>query len=138
MLSEKAFIWVRNLLSEINRSVVSIDNEWLSARVVLMYRNIFPFMKDYCTNANSFTILYTLYSCAIQLGVRNLGDEVESFSEFQDFVDTDDWSLVTREDITRFDIRTAQILVAGYAGAEHNEISGGGLYSLETIDFIRH
>jgi hypothetical protein len=136
ILSEKAYIWVKNLMSDINHKVVSSDNEYISVKALIMYRNIIPFFKGYCSELTASSILFTLYACAVELNVRNVGDVIESYEEFQEDIDMEDWGFVTEKTIKDFDILVAELLIRKYSTNEDVEIWAGGLYTLQTMDFI--
>lgn len=137
ILSDRSYIWVRNLISDINHKIISADTDYIAAHAILMYRNIIPFFKTYCTELTPSSILFTLYSCAIELNIRKLGDEVETYDDFQMDIDMEDWPYVTTENIRYFDIRTAQLMIRQQVTGEVNEeIWAGGLCSLQTMDFM--
>lgn len=137
ILSDRSYIWVRNLISDINHKIISADTDYIAAHAILMYRNIIPFFKTYCTELTPSSILFTLYSCAIELNIRKLGDEVETYDDFQMDIDMEDWPYVTTENIRYFDIRTAQLMIRQQVtGEADEEIWAGGLCSLQTMDFM--
>lgn len=137
ILSDRSYIWVRNLISDINHKIISADTDYIAAHAILMYRNIIPFFKTYCTELTPSSILFTLYSCAIELNIRKLGDEVETYDDFQMDIDMEDWPYVTTENIRYFDIRTAQLMIRQQVTGEvDEEIWAGGLCSLQTMDFM--
>lgn len=137
VLNDRSYIWVRNLITDINHKIVAGDIEFIQAHAIVMYRNIIPFFKHYCTELTSSSILYTFYSCAIELGVRSIGNEIETYEQFQEDIDMEDWGLVDIETIKRFDMLTAQkIIKQKFEFKEDEEIWAGGLYALETLDFL--
>lgn len=137
-LTEKAYVWVRNLMSDVNHKVIASGDEYVPVKALVMYRNIIPFFKEYCSELTASSILFTLYVCAIELKVRSLGDEVESFEEFQEDIEMDDFAYVTEKSINDFDIITAEFLIQQYSTGEKKEdIWAGGLYALQTLDFIK-
>ena len=137
ILSDRSYIWVRNLISDINHKIISADTDYIAAQAILMYRNIIPFFKTYCTELTPSSILFTLYSCAIELNIRKLGDEVEAYDDFQMDIDMEDWPYVTAENIKYFDIRTAQLMIRQQVTGEvDEEIWAGGLCSLQIMDFM--
>lgn len=137
VLDDRSYIWVRNLITDINHKIVAGDIEFIQAHAIVMYRNIIPFFKHCCTELTSSGILYTFYSCAIELGIRSIGNEIETYEQFQEDIDMEDWGLVDIETIKRFDILTAQkIIKQKFEFNEVDEIWAGGLYALETLDFL--
>lgn len=137
ILDDRSYIWVRNLITDINHKIVAGDIEFIQAHAIVMYRNIIPFFKHYCAELTSSSILYTFYSCAVELGVRSIGNEIETYEQFQEDIDMEDWGLVDIETIKRFDILTAQkIIKQKFEFNEVDEIWAGGLYALETLDFL--
>lgn len=137
ILDDRSYIWVRNLITDINHKIVAGDIEFIQAHAIVMYRNIIPFFKHYCTELTPSSILYTFYSCAMELGVRSIGNEIETYEQFQEDIDMEDWSFVDISTIKRFDILTAQkIIKQKFEFDEADEIWAGGLYVLETLDFL--
>lgn len=137
ILDDRSYIWVRGIISDINHKIISGDNEYIAGHAMVMYRNIIPFLKDYCDEITPAVVLYLFYSCAIQLGIRKLGDEVEELPEFQDGMDMEDWQEVTNTDLWKFDVYGAQtILERNLKGESVGNIWSGGLYSLHTLDFL--
>lgn len=137
ILDDRSYIWVRNLITDINHKIVAGDIEFIQAHAIVMYRNIIPFFKHYCDELTASGILYTFYSCSIELGVRSIGNEIETYEQFQEDIDMEDWSLVDIETIKHFDILTAQkIIKQKFEFDEADEIWAGGLYALETLDFL--
>ena len=57
ILSDRSYIWVRNLISDINHKIISADTDYIAAQAILMYRNIIPFFKTYCTELTPSSIL---------------------------------------------------------------------------------
>ena len=51
ILSGRSYIWVRNLVSDINRKIITMDSDYISAQAIIMYRNIVPFFKK-CNRDN--------------------------------------------------------------------------------------
>lgn len=135
-LSEGSFIWTRNLLNDINKKIVVCDNDYIAAHSLLMYRNIVKFFRKFCTTLDVGTILLTLYICAIELGIRKLGDEIEYYEEFTDNVDMDDWCDVTYDTIVDFDMVTVMHLISNRIGKERREVFAGGINSLQVLDFV--
>lgn len=137
VLDDRSYIWVRNLITDINHKIVAGDIEFIQAHAIVMYRNVIPFFKHYCSELNASCVLFTFYSCAIELGVRSLGNEVETYEQFQEDIDMEDWSLIDVTTIKRFDILTAQkVIKQQFEFEEDEEIWAGGLYTLETLDFL--
>lgn len=137
ILDDRSYIWVRNLITDINHKIVAGDIEFIQAHAIVMYRNIIPFFRHYCAELTASGILYTFYSCSIELGVRSIGNEIETYEQFQEDIDMEDWSLVDIETIKHFDILTAQkIIKQKFEFDEADEIWAGGLYALETLDFL--
>ena len=137
ILDDRSYIWVRNLITDINHKIVAGDIEFIQAHAIVMCRNIIPFFKHYCAELTASSILYTFYSCSIELGVRSIGNEIETYEQFQEDIDMEDWSLVDIETIKHFDILTAQkIIKQKFEFDEDEEIWAGGLYTLETLDFL--
>ena len=137
ILDDRSYIWVRNLITDINHKIVAGDIEFIQAHAIVMYRNIIPFFKHYCAELTASGTLYTFYSCSIELGVRSIGNEIETYEQFQEDIDMEDWSLVDIETIKHFDILTAQkIIKQKFEFDEADEIWAGGLYALETLDFL--
>jgi hypothetical protein len=136
MLDERSNIWVRKVLSDINKKIITVDNDYIAAHAILMYRNFTKFFEEFCTDVTPSAILFTLYACAIQLGVRHLGDEVETYEQFQDNIDMEDFEKVDVETVKEFDIRSAIEIIYSRTSDEPREIPACGLYTLELLDFI--
>ncbi len=138
-LDDKSYIWVRTLMSDLNKKVMLGPSDYIWAQSILMLRNFVPFFRDYCDEVTPGGILYTLYSCAIQLGVRKIGDSVEKLEQFIDDIDMEDWNQVNEQIINNFDVRAASCLVLkAYRGCSEEgcEVWGGGMYTLQTMDFL--
>lgn len=141
-LKGDAYLWSRKVISDINHTVVSMDKDYVAAQAILMYRNFIRFFNDHCDEVTGSNILFTLYICAIELGVRDFGDDVEQLPEFKEIIEEDDWKQMDKEHVHMFDMRQAAMLINKYYGVEReeaddsNRVWGGGLYTLQTIDFL--
>lgn len=140
-LNDDSYIWVRNLMTDINKCMTLHSTDTKVAQCILVLKNFVPFFRDCCDEITAGGLLYTLYSCAVQLGVRKLGDAVESLTQFRDEVDMEDWNMVNEVILNNFDVRAASTLVLksynGYS-EEGQEVWGGGVYTLQTMDFLPH
>lgn len=137
-LSEQSYLWVRSLLSDINKKVGTLNNEKMCAHVLVMYRNIKRFFSDYCTDVNSSTILLTLYLCAIELGFRNVRDRIEQTDDFAYDIDMDAFVTTDKDDLINYDLAVVAWLTYNRLSKPDDKyiICAGGINCLHLIDFI--
>lgn len=138
ILSPQSCVWVKKLFSSINKMLLTNDIE-VCSKVYPMYKNILRFVRDYCDECEPANILLTLYICGIELGVVSLGDEVETYKEFTESVDMEDWALMTAEDIVRVDMRSECALIARVTSIDPDDyptIQFGGLRAISLLDYM--
>ena len=131
ILDDKSYIWVGNLMSSINKAIVKDKGEFFISHALVMYKNFIPFMQRYCLEITPTAILYSLYTCAVELGLKKIGDEVESYQQFLQDIDETDYSNCDEETLKRFDMLMAMKLIAG-----EEKLFACGLYTLETMEFL--
>ncbi len=134
VLSFKAMKWARETMQKINDGVKRGDSKYI-ANVITFYRNIRTLLEDNISDTEECNVIFTFYLCALQLGVRKINDEVESFESFEMLVDKDDWKDSTPEIITRFDMYCYQQLTKQLLGEEHN-LACGGLITLSILSNV--
>ena len=135
-VSESSYIWARNLLADITKKVLTQKNDEFSIRVYPLYKNCVKFFTEYCSEVTPGGILLTLYLCAIELGVRSVGDSVESLEEFIDEIDMEDWDCMNLEAAINFDLVAATLVTQKYLGMDSDDIFACGLHTLNLIDFV--
>lgn len=135
ILDGKSYVWVNNLLSDINKKMLINEDAVFNASVIMMYKNMKKFFTKYCKNVIPSNILLSFYVCALELGLKKLGDEIESFSQFTEDVDLDDWSKVTVNDIKKFDIETNMLVLRKSLGYDDVDIRACGICTLQALDF---
>lgn len=134
---EESYVWARNLLSDMTKKVITMKDDEFTIRVYPFYKNVKFFFTDICTELSPGCILLTLYICAIELGIRTVGDSVEKLKEFTDEIDMNDWDTVDVSTAIDFDLRASTILTQKYFGMEDTgELYACGLNTLNLIDFV--
>ena len=137
-VSESSYIWSRNLLSDITKKVLTMKDDEFSIRVYPMYKNCLKFFTTVCDEVTPGGILLTLYLCALELGIRKVGDSVEKLDEFTAEIDMDDWGLMSADVATNFDLYTSALLLQRHSGmAKENGVWACGLHTLNMLDFIK-
>ena len=137
-VSESSYIWARNLLSDITKKVLTMKDDEFSIRVYPMYKNCLKFFTTACDEVTPGGILLTLYLCALELGIRKVGDSVEKLDEFTAEIDMDDWGLMNADVATNFDLYTSALLLQRQSGmAKENGVWACGLHTLNMLDFIK-
>ena len=136
ILCSNSYIWVNNTFSTINKQILTQKDDRFEADAILFYSNLINFLENHVTDITSGKALLTVYVCAIELGVRELGDEVEEYMDFQGEVDMDDWRTNTVESIKNFDMVICTKLMQNVYAQEKYEIIGGGLLSLYTVSLM--
>lgn len=138
ILDADSYIWLRKLMSDINKQTLKTEDDDFASRVWPLFNNCLLFFKEYCTDVTAGSILVTFYIAALELGVREVGDSVEQLKQFTDEVDMEDWDLMNVEYAVRFDIRTSLIISCGFFDiCDDMEIFAGGLHTMMTIDAVR-
>lgn len=138
ILDADSYIWLRKLLSDFNRITLREDNYEFTVKIWPLYKNCVKFFKEYCSNVTPGSILVTFYISALELGVRKVGDSVETLAQFVDEVDMEDWDQMSVESARMFDMRTSELLICDRFGAYEGtiEIFAGGLHTMVTLDYI--
>jgi len=138
ILCSNSYIWVNNVFSVINKRVLTRKDDKFEANAILFYTNLVDFLDKHVTDISSGKVLLTVYTCAIELGVCELGDEVETYMDFKEEVDMDDWRQMTVETIKNFDMVITTKLMQNVYANEKYEIIGGGLLSLNTVALMHN
>lgn len=137
-LGQDEYIWARRLISDMNRRLIYFEEDDNPAHIMILYKNFQPYFER-IRNVTASDLLLTLYMCSIQLGFRELGDVVESYPQFIDGVDMDDWANVDKNTIYKFDLYQALMLVNNALGHDvdaEDRFYACGIHTLQTMDFI--
>lgn len=137
ILDDSSMKWLRELMSDINKDVVKEGNDDFAASVWPLYKNALRFFKEYCTEVTPAGILVTFYISAIELGVRSVGDYVESLPQFTDEVDMEDWDLMSMEYAVKYDMVACAMLTKKWVGMEDDVyLWAGGLHTMSALNLI--
>lgn len=137
-VSESSYIWTRNLLSDITKKVLTLKDDEFAIRVYPLYKNGLKFFTEVCDDVTPGGILLTMYLCALELGIRQVGDQVEKLDEFTAEIDMEDWGLMSVDVAVNFDLYTSTLLISKHSGMK--DIVGiwaGGLHTLNLLDFVK-
>ena len=137
-VDNNSLIWIKELLSEINRKCLACKDDNFVVNVWPLYKNFVRFFTEFCDDVTPGAILVLLYISSLELGVRSVGDKVENLNEFVDEVDMEDWHLMSVQVAKTYDFRTEALMVQKFVlGLEITEpIWSGGIRSLSCIDYI--
>lgn len=136
LLDDKSYKWFRDTINLINKSVIGSEDISVAVKVYHFYNNIKKFFTEYCTDFDAASVLLTMYICAIQIGVRFINDEVESFKQFTDGVDLNDWKSLCSNDINLFDLRMDLHIKHKHLSGEYQDIPACGLMTLQSIELL--
>lgn len=134
-LSYESNVWARDMIGRMNK-LFSSNNSDGFIKVKYFYDNALIFFTEYIEDITASEILCTIYICALQVGVVDFGDSVESNSEFLECIDIDDWKFVNIDTLKDFDIRTAMLIVSSLYTHEPQEIRCGGIFTMQLIDYL--
>ena len=134
-LSKESGIWVRDIMGKMNRLFAEDDIDQ-HMKVKYFYENAQIFFEEYVTDLDAASILCTVYICALQVGVVQFGDEVESNPEFYDGVDMYDWHEVDYETLKRFDLTAASSVIGNVYGAGEYDVLACGLFTMQLLDYL--
>lgn len=138
-VSFESYSWIFNVFNDLNKKILFENDEVLAVKVYPMYENLISFFEDFSNEVSASSILFTVYSCALQAGIRSIGDCIENLPEFQDGIDMSDWDKVNLQSINAFDMRTSCIL-AGKGMPDHNNddgVWGCGLVTLTALPYLK-
>lgn len=138
ILSSESMLWVKRLFSNINKKIAIDKDDVLAVKVWPLYSGITKFFKDFADEVTAGSILLTLYICSIELGVLGFGDQVETFDDFTDFVDIDDWESVSYEDLLKLDLYSESVIVYRMVSCDydHGTVLFCGLRTLSLLDYV--
>lgn len=138
ILSSESMLWVRRLFSNINKEVAINKDDEFAVKVWPLYSNILRFVKEFLDDECAGAILVTLYVCGIELGILNLGDEVETYKDFAEYVDSSDWSNMSHADVIKFDFYCESVIMhrAVSGNNDYGHLAAGGLRSLSMLDYL--
>lgn len=135
-LTPDSLNWVRRFFAKLYKSMLVEGDESVGIHAYPMLENIVRFINDFMDEITPTNILCSFYICGIQLGVLELGDDIEKLPEFMAGVDMEDWSLCSEEDLLAMDLRTMMgIMNRAFANNDENDITVAGL---NTLQFLYH
>lgn len=137
-VSSDSYTWARNLISDITKKVITAKDDEFTIKAYPFYKNAKRFFDEVCTEVTPGGILLTLYIVAIELGIREVGDSVEKLKDFTDEIDMEDWSLMSCETATNYDLYVGACMINNKFGVSEdgNEIFAGGLHALGLLDLM--
>lgn len=133
-LSNKSYVWCRGVLNDIVRSSMLGTRYGVVCKEIIALSNFKRFFEEHASDVTPGGIIVTLYIMAIQLGLKSLGDEVETYEEFIEQIDEDDWSLVDKDQINNFDLLMHAQVIENMIYEGNNEITACGIKTLISIE----
>jgi hypothetical protein len=136
-LDNESMRWFRDTMSSINKRVMEVEDFQLHVNVFNIYSNFVNFFEKYSTEVTASGILYTMYSCAVQLELDIDNDRFINLNQIQELFDKDDISLLNIRDIKDFDVMNYIEVVRSVRGYSNDEdILACGLTTLSALSLI--
>ena len=111
IMCKESLHWFRSTLSTLNRLVLNNEcGEFIEGEFVALYDNFKEFFDNYADEVHPGYVLYSLFSCAVQLKALSLDDSVLSLPEMNEVIDMEDFKDVTVNTLYQMDYRTHLIL----------------------------
>ncbi len=140
VLSGKSLVWVKNLFSTINRTILSSHDDDFNIKAYQFYKNVNKFITDFVDDVTPASILQTLFICGFEMGLLTSEDEVLSYEEFYEGDSTFNWENVDVYTVLQFDFYTENLIIrrAFYNdyGKDNDTIVAGGLRTLSMLDYF--
>ena len=140
ILSGQSLVWVKNLFSTINRTILSSHDDDFNIKAYQFYKNVNKFIVDFVDDVTPASILQTLFICGFEMGLLSSEDEVLSYDEFYGGDGSFDWETVDMNTVLRYDFWTENLIIrrAFYDdyGDENDTITAGGLRTLSMLDYF--
>lgn len=132
--SEKVTIWVRKTLSLMIRKSFTVDNLYIQNRVALSIRNVYRYYKRFTNDEIGIFIAISLYMICIELDILNLGDEIESYDEFKEVTDEENWSNMSVAEVVGFDLYNSNIFYMKWLDKEELPLVTMGVYTACNVE----
>lgn len=132
--SERVTIWVRKTLSLMIRKSLTIDNIYMSNRVMLSIRNIYRYFKRFTMDETGIYIAISLYMICVELDILKLGDEIEQFEEFKEVTDDSNWSDMDVAEIVGFDLYNSNQFYLKWCDKEELPMIAIGVYTACNVE----
>lgn len=131
---EKVVIWVRKTLSLMIRKSFTVDNLYMSNRVMLSIRNVYRYFKMFTMEETGIYIAISLYMICVELDILSLGDELEQFEQFKEVTDEDNWKNMDVAQIKGFDLYNGNECYIKWCDGDDLPLMTIGVYTACTID----
>ena len=132
--SEKVTIWVRKTLSLMIRKSFTVENVYMSNRVMLSIRNIYRYYKMYGNDEVGIFIAISLYMICVELDILDLGDELEQYDEFRAVTDEKNWSNMGVAEIVGFDLYNSDVFYNKWLNEEELPLVTMGVYTACNVE----
>lgn len=129
-LSNQSYAWCRNTLNKIVRDSMVGTNDSLVCKEVIALRNFVIFFREHASDITPCGILMTLYMVSLQLGHKQFGDTVESFEDFKEQTDADEWKQMNIDAVNSFDNNVLLCIMDNMINGTDTEIMACGIRTL--------
>lgn len=140
ILSGKSLVWVKNLFSTINRTILSSHDDDFNIKAYQFYKNVNKFIIDFVDDVTPASILQTLFICGFEMGLLTSDDEVLSYEEFYGKDGSFNWDTIDLNTVLQFDFYTENLIIRrafyGDFGDDNEIIVAGGLRTLSMLDYF--
>lgn len=140
-LNDESLTWMRGLLAEINKRVVTQRSDEYTLRVYPLYKNMKRFFEEAADEVSAGGILFSMLLCGLEIGFTDILEGASLLKELTEEVDVDDLMTLNREMAFRYDFTMSNQLYEKYVMNTPKEESDGpiwacGMHSLMTMEFI--
>lgn len=136
ILCKESLHWFRSTLSAMNKQVLNQEREdFIEGEYVAFYTNFKRFFDECVDVMHPGYVLYSLFSCAVQLNILSLDDSVVSLPEFCEVIDVEDFKNVTLETLCRVDYHTHLSLFTKEVIGNSIEIKTCGIATLVNMKY---
>lgn len=132
-LSNKSYAWCRNTLNKIVRNSMVGTNDNTICKEIIALKNFIVFFRDYTSEITPCGILMTLYMVSLQLGQKEFRDVVETFEDFIEQTDIDEWKQMDINAINSFDNNMLFCVMDNIVNNAENDVMACGIKTLMAL-----
>lgn len=136
VLNQESLQWFRTTLSNMNRKVFSNEcKEYIRRDYIIFCENFKKFFTNYADDIHAGYVLYSLFTCAVQLGMLSIDEPMSALTEFGEAIDLDDFKKVTVNEINKLDCRSHLILITRFISNSTLKVMTCGIMTLTNMKY---